>query len=58
MQTMDLEQNIRSTCQKIVDMSDAYQELIDHTEDQLGDALTHREDLKDNLKTEQELWQD
>ena len=55
---MDLEQNIRSTCQKIVDMSDAYQELIENTEDQLGDALTHREDLKDNLKTEQELWQD
>jgi hypothetical protein len=54
-QTTDLEQEVRSTCQKIVDMSDAYTGLIEHADQQLNETMAEKHQMANNFKYEMDV---
>lgn len=53
-QTCDLEGEVRQTCQKIVDLSDAYAGLIEHVDYQLSETLAEKEDHAGRMRAEAE----
>lgn len=51
-QTSDLETEVRQTCQKIVDLSDAYAGLIEHVDYQLSETQAEKEDHSTRMRAE------
>jgi len=51
-QTCDLENEVRQTCQKIVDLSDAYAGLIEHVDYQLSETLAEKDEHVARMRAE------
>ena len=54
-QTGELEAEVRQTCQKIVDLSDAYAGLIEHVDYQLSETQAEKEEHASRMRGEADL---